>query len=77
MPTALERLPGLPNELEYRFVDRDLVILDTETYLVVDILEHALPPEPELEEELCAPEFPPPVESGPCGVHPELEMCWS
>jgi len=77
MPTALERLPGLPNELEYRFVDRDLVILDTETYLVVDILEHALPPEPELEQELCAPEFPPPVESGPCGVHPELEMCWS
>ena len=77
MPTALERLPELPNELEYRFVDRDLVILDTETYLVVDILEHALPPEPELEEELCAPEFPPPVESGPCGVHPELEMCWS
>ena len=75
--TALEHLPGLPTELEYRFVDRDLVILDTETYLVVDILERALPPEPELEQELCAPEFPPPVESGPCGVHPELEMCWS
>ena len=74
---TLERLPGLPNELEYRFVDRDLVILDTETYLVVDILEHALPPEPELEQELCAPEFPLPVESGPCDVHPELEMCWS
>ena len=75
--TALERLPGLPNEMQYRFVDRDLVILDTETYLVVDILKRALPPEPELEQELCAPEFPPPVESGPCGVHPELEMCWS
>jgi hypothetical protein len=75
--TALERLPGLPDELQYRFVDRDLVILDTETYLVVDILEHALPPDKELEQELCAPEFPPAVESGPCGVHPELEMCWS
>jgi len=75
--TALERLPGLPTELEYRFVDSDLVILDTETYLVVDILEHALPPEPELEQELCAPEFPPPVESSPCVAHPELEMCWS
>jgi len=25
--TALERLPGLPNELEYRFVDRDLIVL--------------------------------------------------
>ncbi len=75
--TALERLPGLPSELEYRFVDRDLVLLDTKTYLVVDILEHALPPEPELDQELCAPELPPPVISGPCGVHPELEMCWS
>ena len=74
---TLERLPGLPTELEYRFVDRDLVILDTETYLVVDILENSLPPEPELEQELCGPEFPPAVESGPCGVHPELEMCWS
>jgi hypothetical protein len=74
---TLERLPGLPTELEYRFVDRDLVLLDTETYLVVDILEHALPPELELEQELCAPEFPAPVESSPCVAHPELEMCWS
>jgi len=46
--TALERLPGLPDELQYRFVDRDLVILDTETYLVVDILENALPPDLEM-----------------------------
>jgi len=31
----------------------------------------------EFEQELCAPEFPPAVESGPCVAHPELEMCWS
>jgi len=61
---ALERLPLLPMELEYRFVDRDLVILDTEIDLVVDVLENALPPETG-------------VKSGPCAVHPDLEMCWS
>jgi len=82
---ALDYLPALPNEVEYRFVDRDLVLLDTETLLVVDVLEHALPPEvaagpaPRLnEEDLCAPEIPPPaVQGGPCQVHPELPMCWS
>lgn len=80
---ALARLPVLPNELEYRFVDRDLVLLDTETLLVVDILEHALPPvpdfggtlQPEIEE--CVPEAPPVIHGSPCDAHPELEMCWS
>ena len=61
---ALGRLPVLPLELEYRFVDRDLVLLDTEIDLVVDVLENALPPETA-------------VERGPCLAHPELEMCWS
>lgn len=42
---ALQRLPELPNELEYRFVDRDLVLLDTEIDLVVDVLQDALPVE--------------------------------
>ena len=61
---ALERLPELPNELEYRFVDRDLVLIDMELDLVVDVLENALPPEA-------------PIKGSPCLVHPELEMCWS
>jgi hypothetical protein len=82
---ALERLPALPAEVEYRFVDRDLVLLDTETLLVVDVLKHALPPEvaddpvpQHNEDELCAPETPPPVVQGsPCEAHPELPMCWS
>ena len=61
---ALERLPELPNELEYRFVDRDLVLLDTEIDVVVDVLENALPLEA-------------PMKGSPCLAHPELEMCWS
>jgi len=51
----------LPMELEYRVIDRDLVILDTEIDLVVDVLPNALPP----------------VKGSPCLAHPELEMCWS
>jgi hypothetical protein len=80
---ALERLPELPMELEYRFVDRDLVILDTETLLVVDMLAFALPPEPHTDvtpgedEGLCAPEPAPVMKGSPCVTHPELEMCWS
>lgn len=61
---AIQRLPPLPSELEYRFVDRDLVLLDMETDLVVDVLENALPPEPAMK-------------ASPCVAHPDLEMCWS
>jgi hypothetical protein len=84
--TALQRLPELPNELEYRFVDRDLVLLDMEIDLVVDVLQNALPPEAAVDstyeaesEDLCAPEPAPapPVKGSPCLAHPELEMCWS
>lgn len=42
-PMMLRRLPGLPGELEYRVVGRDLVLLDVRTNLVVDVLENALP----------------------------------
>jgi hypothetical protein len=40
----LAALPQLPDGLEYRFVGRRLILHDTETNLVVDILDHALPP---------------------------------
>ena len=43
-PTLLGVLPALPAELEYRFSNRDLVLLDVHANLVVDILENALPP---------------------------------
>ena len=39
----LRVLPELPAELEYRFADRDLVLIDIHANLVVDILEDALP----------------------------------
>ena len=42
-PALLQRLPALPRELEYRFVDRDLVLIDLHADLVVDILKEALP----------------------------------
>jgi hypothetical protein len=42
-PTLLRALPELPAELEYRFSDRDLVLIDVHANLVVDILEDALP----------------------------------
>ena len=42
-PTLLRALPPLPGELEYRFSDRTLVLIDVHANLVLDILEHALP----------------------------------
>ena len=42
-PALLQVLPVLPRELEYRFVDRDLVLIDIHADLVVDILKEALP----------------------------------
>ena len=42
-PSILRTLPQLPEELEFRFVGRDLVLLDVHANLVVDILELALP----------------------------------
>lgn len=44
MPSALlPALPPLPGELQYRFADRDLVLIDIHADLVVDILKNALP----------------------------------
>jgi hypothetical protein len=45
-PTLLRVLPELPAELEYRFSDRDLVLIDGHANVVVDILENALPAPP-------------------------------
>ena len=42
-PALLAALPALPEELEYRFVGWDLVLVDTHADLVVDILKDALP----------------------------------
>jgi hypothetical protein len=42
-PFMIDALPMLPAELQYRFVGRDLVLLDVDAQLVVDILPAALP----------------------------------
>ena len=42
-PAILRALPTPPPELEYRFVNRDLVLIDVDTNLVVDVLDEALP----------------------------------
>lgn len=42
-PSMLAGLPELPGELEYRFLGRDLLIVDVLANLVVDVLHDALP----------------------------------
>ena len=42
-PQVLEWLPKLPEELEYRFIDDDLVLLDVHAHMIVDIIAGALP----------------------------------
>jgi hypothetical protein len=42
-PILIDALPPLPDELQYRFEDRDLVLLDVHADLVVDVLRNALP----------------------------------
>lgn len=43
-PYLLSVLPALPPGLQYRIVERDLILLDLDANLVVDILKDALPP---------------------------------
>jgi hypothetical protein len=42
-PTVLEKLPKLPQGLEYRIVGRDLTLEDMKARLVVDYMEDAYP----------------------------------
>ena len=42
-PTLLLRLPQLPKEVEYRFVGRDLILLDVSANLIVDFIPNAVP----------------------------------
>jgi hypothetical protein len=46
-PTLIAALPPLPSELQYRFFDRDLVVIDVHADLVVDVLQNALPASPQ------------------------------
>lgn len=39
----LEALPRLPEDLEYRFVDRQLILFDNHAQIIVDYMTNALP----------------------------------
>ena len=41
-PYLIEALPPLPAQLQYRLVDRELVLIDIEAGLIVDVLSRAL-----------------------------------
>ncbi len=41
-PTILRHLPRLPEEVEYRIVNKDLIVLDVEADMVVDILRNSI-----------------------------------
>ena len=44
MPSdVLKVLPKLPEGLEFRFVDRHLILLDAESHLIVDVVDNAMP----------------------------------
>jgi hypothetical protein len=43
-PSVILTLPQLRKEVEYRFVSRDLVLLDVEANLILDFLRSAAPP---------------------------------
>jgi hypothetical protein len=42
-PTLLKELPALPEDMEFRFVASQFVLLDTHAQLVVDFIPGALP----------------------------------
>ena len=42
-PDILLQLPKLPKELEFRFVQKHLILLDTKSSLIVDYIPNALP----------------------------------
>ena len=42
-PQVLQMLPPLPEELEYRFIDDQLVLLDKDAQIIVDYLTGAVP----------------------------------
>lgn len=42
-PTLLLRLPQLPKQLRYRFVGRNLLLVDRENGLIVDYMTNAIP----------------------------------
>ena len=44
-PKLLSVFPELPEELQYRFVNRDLILWDYHANLIVDVVPNAIPPD--------------------------------
>ena len=42
-PTLLSKMPPLPEQIRYRFVGRDLVLLDGEANVILDFISNAVP----------------------------------
>ena len=42
-PRVLEGLPKLPEEMEFRFVGNDLILLDTHAHIIADFVRNAFP----------------------------------
>ncbi len=42
-PQVLQGLPELPEELEFRFIGRHLILMDEHAHIVVDLIENVLP----------------------------------
>ena len=42
-PQVLAGLPRLPEEMEFRFVGDDLILMDTHAHIISDFIPHALP----------------------------------
>ena len=42
-PNVLKQLHQLPEDLEYRFVGRDLILRDVKSNTIVDVIRHAIP----------------------------------
>jgi hypothetical protein len=43
-PLLLTKLPVLPDNLQYRFIDRHVVLIDGDTRIIVDYILNVLPP---------------------------------
>jgi hypothetical protein len=42
-PQVLQGLPELPEELEFRFISRHLILMDEHAHIIVDVIEDVLP----------------------------------
>ena len=42
-PEILQTLPSLPEDLEYRFIGRHMILLDSHAHVIADLIENAVP----------------------------------